>query len=71
MYYTSTVSPTLPLRVDTSFYEPGASVLGLTLVGAAVGDTLPPPTFSPAAGTFTSAPSVTISAASGATIRYT
>lgn len=71
LVYTSTVSPTLPLRVDSSAYQSGATVLGMVLVGDAVADTLEPPTFSLPTGTYTAVQSVTITATSGSTIRYT
>jgi alpha-tubulin suppressor-like RCC1 family protein len=71
LLYTSSVSPTLPLRIDTSAYQPNATVLAMVMSGDAVLDTLELPTFSPPSGTYTVAPSVTITAAPGSTIRYT
>jgi alpha-tubulin suppressor-like RCC1 family protein len=68
---TSPVAPTLPLRADTSLAHAGATLLGVTLVGAAVTDTLEAPAFSPAAGTYYSPQSVAILAMGGSTIRYT
>lgn len=32
--YTSLIAPSYPIRVDTSFFDPGGSIVGLSLVGA-------------------------------------
>jgi alpha-tubulin suppressor-like RCC1 family protein len=71
LFYTSTVSPTLPLRIDSSFYSPGSSLLGVVFVGDAVSGALDPPVLSPGTGNYTTAQTVTITALTGATIRYT
>jgi alpha-tubulin suppressor-like RCC1 family protein len=71
VFYTSTVAPVLPLRIDTSFYWPNASLLNIRLQGTAATDQLPLPTFSPAPGTYSSPQSVAMSGWSLATIRYT
>ena len=36
LVYTSLVTPSSPLRVDTSLYSPGATVAGATLAGTLV-----------------------------------
>jgi len=71
LFYTSAVSPVLPLRIDSSFYNPGSSLLGVVLVGDAATDTLEAPVLSPGTGTYTAAQAITITAWTGATIRYT
>jgi alpha-tubulin suppressor-like RCC1 family protein len=71
LLYTSAVSPVLPLRIDSSFYNPGSSLLGVVLVGDAATDTLEAPVLSPGTGTYTSAQTITITAWTGSTIRYT
>ena len=71
LLYTSTLSPVLPLRIDSSFYDPGSSLLNVVMVGDAATDILDAPVLSPGTGTYTSAPAVTMTAYSGATIRYT
>lgn len=71
LLYTSAVSPVLPLRVDSSFYTPGSSVVNVVLVGDAATDTLEAPVLSPGAGTYTAAQTITITAYTGSTIRYT
>jgi alpha-tubulin suppressor-like RCC1 family protein len=69
--YTSTVAPTLPLVADTTFYQLGGSLLNTIMSGTAVVPTLGTPTLSPAGGAYTTDQTVTITAAAGATIRYT
>ena len=71
VFYTSTVTPTLPLRPDVNIYSAGASLLDVHVEGDAVTDTLEPPVMSPGGGTYTAAQSVTLSALAGATIHYT
>ena len=71
LLYTSAVSPELPLRIDSSFYQPGSGLLNVVLVGDAATDTLDAPVFSPGTGVYTSAQTVTITAYTGSTIRYT
>ncbi len=71
VFYTSTVAPALPLRIDTSFYNADAKLLGVVMSGAAVPDTLDPPVITPGTGTYASDQAVTITAFAGSTIRYT
>jgi alpha-tubulin suppressor-like RCC1 family protein len=71
LLYTSAVSPVLPLRVDSSFYHSRSSVLNVVLVGDAATDTLEAPVLSPGTGTYTAAQTITITAWTGSTIRYT
>ena len=71
LLYTSAISPALPLRVDSSFYTPGSSVLNVVLVGDAATDTLEAPLLSPGTGTYTAAQTITITAFTGSAIRYT
>jgi len=62
----STTTTLSAIAFKTGYIDSGVSIAGYTI-------NLPPvtPTFSPAAGTYASAQSVTITSASGATIRYT
>src|SRR5262249_10155016 len=71
LVYTSGVPPTLPLRVDSSLYSPGATILGPILVGDPVGDTLESPWFSPDGGTYNAAQTVSMGGPVGSTIRFT
>jgi alpha-tubulin suppressor-like RCC1 family protein len=71
LLYTSAVSPELPLRIDSSFNTPGSSVLNVVLVGEAATDGPETPVMSPGTGTYTAAQTITITAGTGATIRYT
>lgn len=70
VFYTSGVTPTLPLRADTSFYQVPSLVLNGVLSESL--DQVDTPSFSPAGGSYSTAQTVTISCAtSGALIRYT
>jgi alpha-tubulin suppressor-like RCC1 family protein len=71
VFYTSTVAPTLPLRGDVNLYETSASVLDVRTEGTPVGDTLEPPVFTPASGTYTAPQSVSLAALPGAAVYYT
>jgi alpha-tubulin suppressor-like RCC1 family protein len=72
LLYTSGITPTLPLRVDTSIRGSSQILFNVVLVGDAVADQLGNPGMSPAPGTYTAAQSVTLShSISGTTIRYT
>ena len=70
-FYTSALTPALPLRADVNIYSPGASLLNMHVEGDPVTDTLEPPVLSPGAGTYSSVQSVTMTSVTGATIRYT
>jgi alpha-tubulin suppressor-like RCC1 family protein len=72
VFYTSTVAPQLPLRVDAPIYHPGGSVFNVILVGDPVLDPAPAPVINPGTNTYTNAVSATITdSLSLATIRYT
>jgi alpha-tubulin suppressor-like RCC1 family protein len=72
VFYTSAVTPVLPLRIDTSLYEAPASLLNATLSGEAVIDEADAPTFSPPAGTYAGDQTVTITSGTlGAVVRFT
>jgi len=72
VFYTSTVTPVLPLQADTSLYEAPSSLLNAVLSGDAVMDQADAPAFSPGGGTYSSPQTVSItSGTSGAVIRYT
>lgn len=69
--YTSGVSPTYPLLLDTAL-NPDTASLGHFAFHVVPSTTVATPTFSPNPGTFTSAQNVALSCAtSGADIRYT
>jgi alpha-tubulin suppressor-like RCC1 family protein len=69
VFYTSTRTPTLPLRPDVNIYISGASILNTRVGGQCMVET---PTISPGSGTYTSAQTATISTTTpNATIRYT
>jgi len=71
LLYTSGVSPTYPLLVDTAAHGADSKLVDVS-VGGLIMPRVATPTFSPVAGTYTSAQTVTISCATGsATIRYT
>jgi alpha-tubulin suppressor-like RCC1 family protein len=74
-FYTSTVTPPLPLRADTAFGAYQNSLAGVRLVGAAVADQVATPSFSHASGTWTTSsvfgPVTITSGTLGATVRYT
>ena len=70
-FYTSGVTPTYPLLVDTAFNTSGATLVNATLGGGWTG-MVATPALSPAGGTYTSAQTVSVSCStSGAEIRYT
>ena len=69
--YTSAVAPTLPLRLDAALHDTGATIGAITYPGAAAIDTLAPPALSPGTNTYGAAQNVTMTAVTGATIRYT
>jgi alpha-tubulin suppressor-like RCC1 family protein len=72
VFYTSTVAPQLPLRVDAPIYHPGGSVFNVILVGDPVLDPAPAPVINPGTNTYTNTVSATITdSLSLATIRYT
>ena len=72
LLYTSSVTPQYPLLVDTAFYTAASTIAEVTLVGALGPPQVSTPTFTPAAGTYSSAQSVAIACATGGvTIRYT
>jgi alpha-tubulin suppressor-like RCC1 family protein len=71
LFYTSLTAPVLALRADTSYETVGASVLGITVSGTAVSDTLEPPILAPGTGNYSSEQNVAITAYPGATVRYT
>ena len=70
LLYTSTVTPSYPLLVDTSFYDASATVSEVYL--ATTAESVATPTLSPSGGSYTAPVSVQISCATaGATIHYT
>jgi alpha-tubulin suppressor-like RCC1 family protein len=71
LLYTSTIAPTLPLRVDASMYTAGGTFVDEVHVGTAVQDQLDPPVLAPGTATYTAAQNVTMTAFLGASIRYT
>jgi alpha-tubulin suppressor-like RCC1 family protein len=72
LLYTSGVTPTLPLNVDTSIRDTNGTLFHLALNGDAVVQQLDPPSISPAGGTFTAQQTITLShSLSEVTIRYT
>jgi alpha-tubulin suppressor-like RCC1 family protein len=69
VFYTSTRTPTLPLRPDVNIYNPGVSVLNIHIGGEFMVET---PTISPGSGTYSATQTVSISTTTAnATIRYT
>jgi alpha-tubulin suppressor-like RCC1 family protein len=72
LLYTSSVTPTLPLSIDTGLYDAKTSLFDVALNGTAITQQLDPPSISPSGGTYTAAQTVTLShSLSGVTIRYT
>lgn len=71
VFYTSAVAPTLPLRLDAAVYETGGTLGSITYPGAAALDTLDPPVLAPGTNTYSTAQNVTMTAATGAVIKYT
>lgn len=69
VFYTSLLTPTLPLRPDVNIASPGASLLNIRIGGEPMVEI---PTISPGSGTYSSAQMVNISTTTAnATIRYT
>ena len=71
LLYTSTIAPTLPLRVDAAMYSAGGTFVDEVYVGTAVQDQLDPPVLAPGTATYSVAQNVTMTAYLGASIRYT
>ena len=72
LVYTSSVAPQYPLLVDTALYDSGAAIADVYFAALPGQPSVATPTFSPAGGTYTSPPSVSISTATpSAEIRYT
>jgi len=72
LLYTSTVTPALPLRIDTAFRETAGTLSNFIFSGTPVVQQLAPPTVSVATGTYNTVQSVTLShGTTNVTIRYT
>ena len=72
LLYTSSVTPVLPLRVDTAVSVNGTGIFNVVLSGDAVVGQLDMPAVTPAAGQYGATQTVTISHwLSGTTVRYT
>jgi alpha-tubulin suppressor-like RCC1 family protein len=72
LVYSSTVSPILPLRVDTAAAGNGTGIFNVVLSGTPVAGQLDMPTVSPGGGQYTTTQTVTMSHwLSTTTIRYT
>jgi alpha-tubulin suppressor-like RCC1 family protein len=72
LLYTSASTPTLPLSIDTAFWDTKAAAFDISLSGEAVVQQLEPLSATPTTGTYTSVQTVTLShTVSDVTIRYT
>ncbi len=68
---TSEAAPTYPLLVDAALFHAGSRIAQATLSGSLVDTRLVPPVISPEGGSYAGPIDLTLTAAAGATIRYT
>jgi alpha-tubulin suppressor-like RCC1 family protein len=71
LFRTSPLTPVLPLWIDTSLCQTSSVILNPVLSGVAGETAADPPTITPGSGTYTADQTVTLSAMTGATIRFT